>query len=139
VRHECCNVPRCARRCSVAVKHASQTSCLTTWQRDKPSNKPPAGLLQPLPIPARRWECVLLDLIVELQPTAQGYNAVVVFVDALSKMVHLTHTTTTATAVDIAQQLGPSPSKSVWSVYTGCPCRQIVSRTHSLLVCSGES
>jgi Integrase zinc binding domain len=55
-----------------------------TCQRDKPSNKPPAGLLQPLPIPARRWERVSLDLIVELPPTARGYNAIVVFVDAHS-------------------------------------------------------
>jgi hypothetical protein len=72
-------------------------------QRDKPSNKPPAGLLQPLPIPARMWDRVSLDLIVELPPIAQGYNVIVVFIDALSKMVHLAPTTTTATAVDTAQ------------------------------------
>jgi hypothetical protein len=68
-------------------------------------NKPPAGVLEPLPIPARRWERVSLDLIVELPLTAQGYSAIVVFVDALSKMVHWAPTTTTATAVDIAQLL----------------------------------
>jgi hypothetical protein len=44
-----------------------------------------------------------MDLIVELPPTARVYNATVVFVDALSKMVHLAPTTTTATAVDVAQ------------------------------------
>jgi hypothetical protein len=40
---------------------------------------------------------------VELPPTAWGYNAIVVLVDGLSKMVHLAPTTTAATAVDIAQ------------------------------------
>jgi Integrase zinc binding domain len=72
-------------------------------QRDKPSNKPSTGLLQLLPIPTTRWEHVSVELIVELPPTAQGCNAIVVFADALSKMVYLAPTTTTATALDIAQ------------------------------------
>jgi hypothetical protein len=44
-----------------------------------------------------------MDLTVELPLTAQGYSAIVVFVNVLSKMVHLAPTTTTATAVDVAQ------------------------------------
>jgi hypothetical protein len=44
-----------------------------------------------------------VELIVELPPTAQGCNAIVLFADELSKMVYLAPTTTTATAVDIAQ------------------------------------
>jgi Chromo (CHRromatin Organisation MOdifier) domain len=43
-----------------------------------------------------------MDFIVELPPTQDGYNAIVVFVDRLSKMVHLQPTKTTATAVDVA-------------------------------------
>ena len=43
-----------------------------------------------------------MDFIVKLPPTQDGYNAIIVFVDQLSKMVHLQPTTTTATAVDVA-------------------------------------
>ncbi len=32
-------------------------------QRNKPSNTSPAGLLQPLPIPAKRWDSVSMDFI----------------------------------------------------------------------------
>ena len=49
----------------------------------------PAGLLQPLPIPPRRWSSVSLDLITGLPRTKRGNDAILVFVDRLSKMVHL--------------------------------------------------
>ena len=57
-------------------------------QRMKTSPLKPAGLLQPLPVPDFRWERVSVDLITHLPPTKQGHTAIVVFVDALSKMVH---------------------------------------------------
>eukprot|EP01116_Phalansterium_solitarium_P002845 TRINITY_DN1315_c0_g1_i11.p1 TRINITY_DN1315_c0_g1~~TRINITY_DN1315_c0_g1_i11.p1 ORF type:complete len:1297 (+),score=256.42 TRINITY_DN1315_c0_g1_i11:351-3893(+) len=70
-------------------------------QRNKPSNRAPAGLLQPLPIPERRWESVAMDLIIQLPPSA-GFDAIVTFTDRLSKMVHFAPTVTTATAKDLA-------------------------------------
>jgi hypothetical protein len=51
-----------------------------------------AGKLQPLSIPGRTWESVSMDLIVELLNTADGHDLVLVFVDRLSKMVHLVPT-----------------------------------------------
>jgi hypothetical protein len=53
------------------------------------SNQKPAGLLQPLQIPGRRWDSISVDLIVQLPPTKQGNTKIVVFVDRLSKMAHL--------------------------------------------------
>jgi hypothetical protein len=92
-----------------------------TCQRDKPSNTHPAGLLQPLPIPGRRWESVSMDLITQLPKSLKGHDAIVVFVDRLTKMVHLAPTTTTATAQDIAHLF----AECVWK-HHGLP-RAIVS------------
>lgn len=58
-------------------------------QVNKPSNQKPAGLLQPLPIPVERWDTISMDLITDLPTTLSKHNAVVVFVDKLSKMVEL--------------------------------------------------
>jgi hypothetical protein len=58
-------------------------------QRNKSSNRKPAGMLRPLPVPGDTWESVSMDLIVSLPRTAAGYTAIVVFVDRLSKMVRL--------------------------------------------------
>ena len=77
------------------------TTC-DTCQRIKSSSQLPAGLLQPLPTPGQQWEQVSMDFIVELPPTQDGYNVIIVFVDRLSKMVHLQPTKTTATAIDVA-------------------------------------
>ena len=71
-------------------------------QRNKPSNHKPYGLLQPLPIPLKNWESVSLDLITQLPKTAKGHDAVIVFVDRLSKMVHFAATYTDVTAEEVA-------------------------------------
>ena len=58
-------------------------------QRNKSSTQKKAGLLQPMPVPARRWDTVTMDLITGLPKSEAGRDAIVVFVDKLSKMVKL--------------------------------------------------
>ncbi|KAJ9527734.1 hypothetical protein QJQ45_000427 [Haematococcus lacustris] len=57
-------------------------------QRDKASTLKPGGLLNPLSIPDYRWESVSMDFITKLPSGSHGYDAICVFVDRLSKMVH---------------------------------------------------
>ncbi|KAJ9515045.1 hypothetical protein QJQ45_012570 [Haematococcus lacustris] len=57
-------------------------------QRDKASTLKPGGLLNPLSIPEYRWESVSMDFITKLPSGSHGYDAICVFVDRLSKMVH---------------------------------------------------
>ena len=52
------------------------------YVRDKPN-----GLIQPLPIPDCVWEAASMDFIVSL-PASQGYTAIMVVVDRLSKYAH---------------------------------------------------
>src|SRR4051812_24646966 len=79
------------------------TSC-DLCQRNKALKQTPAGLLQPLPVPNRNWEQISMDFIVQLpESTRTKKDAIVVFVDRLSKQVHLEATNTTATASDIAK------------------------------------
>lgn len=61
-----------------------------------------AGLLQPLPIPSFKWESVSMDFITQLPTTKSGNDAVIVFVDRLTKMVHFAPTKTTCSAEDVA-------------------------------------
>src|SRR5690606_12569740 len=72
-------------------------------QRNKPSNQQKIGLLQPLPIPDRPWQQVSMDLITQLPRSRSGKDAIVVFVDKLTKMVHYAATTTTVTAPELSQ------------------------------------
>jgi len=76
-------------------------------QRNKPVNQKPIGVLHPLPIPGDKWESVSMDFITQL-PKTNGpiqYDAIVVFVDRLSKMVHIAPTTSDVTAEGAAQLL----------------------------------
>ncbi|KAL3693385.1 hypothetical protein R1sor_007036 [Riccia sorocarpa] len=72
-------------------------------QQIKASNQAPAGLLQPLPIPSKRWEHVSMDLVCELPTTSSGYDSIVVFVDKLSKMIHMCPTRKDVAAPELAQ------------------------------------
>ncbi|KAJ9508243.1 hypothetical protein QJQ45_011749 [Haematococcus lacustris] len=58
-------------------------------QCDMASNLKPGGLLNPLSIPDYRWESVSMDFITKLPSGSHGYDAICVFVDRLSKMVHI--------------------------------------------------
>ena len=72
-------------------------------QQNKASNQKPIGLLKPLPIPEKRWQQVTIDLITQLPKTKNGNDAIVVFVDKLTKMVHYAPTTTNIDAVGMAK------------------------------------
>ncbi len=53
----------------------------------KTSNRPPDGLLQPLPVPSRPWSHIALDFITALPPS-QGNTVVLTVVDRFSKATH---------------------------------------------------
>ncbi|KAL3675441.1 hypothetical protein R1sor_025389 [Riccia sorocarpa] len=72
-------------------------------QQIKATNQAPAGLLQPLPIPSKRWEHISIDLVCELPMTKTGFDSIVVFVDKLSKMIHLCQTRKDVSAPELAQ------------------------------------
>ena len=61
-------------------------------KRTKPRKDKAFGLLNPLPIPNGVWKCITLDYITRL-PETQGYNAILVVVDRLSKMTDYIPTT----------------------------------------------
>ena len=78
---------------------ASCESC----QHNKSSNQKSAELLQPLEMLTKNWQQISIDLIVVLPKTKDGYDAIVVFVDRLSKMVHFAAVKTTVTAPELAK------------------------------------
>jgi hypothetical protein len=72
-------------------------------QRNKSSTQAPAGPLQPLPIPDRRWSSVSMDLITDLPVTPRGYDSVLVLVDRLSKMAHFVPCNKTLSSQELAE------------------------------------
>jgi transposase InsO family protein len=56
-------------------------------QHAKHSHSPPAGLLQPLPIPSGPWREITMDFIDGL-PMSEGYNTILVVVDRFTKFAH---------------------------------------------------
>jgi hypothetical protein len=58
-------------------------------QLSKTATKAPAGLLQPIPVPNNRWECVTMDFVGPLPRTRDGHDCILAVVDKLTKMVHL--------------------------------------------------
>src|ERR687888_956918 len=56
-------------------------------QKAKPRRHGPRGYLQPIPIPSQPFKVVTMDFIVDL-PESNGYNAILVIVDKLTKYAH---------------------------------------------------
>ena len=71
--------------------------------RNKVPTDKPGGLLQPLPIPESPWEEVSMDFITQLPPTKMGHDAILVFVDRFTKMVHFAPTNTDVSAIETAR------------------------------------
>lgn len=82
--------------------HSYVRSC-DSCQRNKSSNQAPIGLLQPIPLAATRWSQVTMDLITQLPRTPRGFDAVITFVDHLSKMVHFAPCHTADGAPEVAR------------------------------------
>ena len=74
-----------------------------TCQRDKAPRQGPAGHLLPLAVPGRRWESVSMDFITHLPRTSAGNTSIAVFVDRLTKMVHLAALPENAAAPEVAR------------------------------------
>ncbi|HEX8609391.1 MAG TPA: reverse transcriptase domain-containing protein [Pedobacter sp.] len=71
-------------------------------QRVKPTRHQPYGLLKPLEPPEKRWDDISMDFITGL-PLSEGYDAILVVVDHLSKMAHYIPCNTTLDAEGFAQ------------------------------------
>jgi hypothetical protein len=66
--------------------------------RVKSKHRHPKGLLQPLPIPEKKWEVVTIDFITKLPRKTRQHDSIMVVVDKLTKDAHfvpvkMTHTT----------------------------------------------
>lgn len=86
--------------------HAEIDSYIATCeicQRNKARSGKPAGMLSPLPIPQNPWDSVGMDFIVSLPRTRSGHDSILVFIDRLTKMVHLVPCTTKTTAQETAK------------------------------------
>ena len=73
-----------------------------TCQVMKSDHQKVKGLLQPLEIPTRKWQQITTDLVTDL-PESQGYTAVAVFVDRLTKYVKFVPCTKDVTAEQYAR------------------------------------
>ena len=82
------------------VRHYCK-SC-TTCMRSKPQRHKPYGELKQLPIPERPWNSISMDFIEHL-PTSNGFTAILVIVDRLSKQSIFIPTYDTCTSHDLAK------------------------------------
>jgi hypothetical protein len=82
-------VGRVFRWKSLAGDVAKFVSTCMACQRNKARCHKPYGLLQPLPILEKPWHTVTFDFIVKLPKTSRGNDSICVFVDKLTKLVHL--------------------------------------------------
>ena len=71
-------------------------------QRYKNRSEAPARKLMPNVIPEKPWSHIPADFITKL-PLAQGYNAILVVCDCLSKMAHFIATTERMSAEGLAK------------------------------------
>ena len=70
-------------------------------QMMKSDNRAKAGLLQRLEIPSSKWAHVTMGLVIDLLES-NGFIAIMVFIDKLTKMVHLFRCKKEVTAMEYA-------------------------------------
>ncbi len=76
-----------------------------TCAQCKPVNRPPDGLLHPLPIPSRPWSHIALDFVSGLPPS-KGNTVILTVVDRFSKAVHFIPLPKLPSARETAQLMG---------------------------------
>jgi hypothetical protein len=81
------------------MRHVNE--CVTC-QQNKSEHALPAGLLQPLPIPEKKWESISMDFITIL-PKVQGKDCIYVVVDRLTKFAHFNAIPTEYSAVQVVK------------------------------------
>ena len=72
-------------------------------QRVKVKHRYPTGLLQPLPIPKKKWKVETIDFITKLPRTTRQHDSIMVVVDKLTKASHFLPMKTTHTTTNIAE------------------------------------
>ncbi|WVZ89117.1 hypothetical protein U9M48_035569, partial [Paspalum notatum var. saurae] len=72
-------------------------------QRVKADHLKPAGMLQPLAVPAWKWEDIHMDFIVGLPRTRKGYDSIWVVIDRFTKSAHFLPVKTTYQAKQNAE------------------------------------
>jgi len=76
--------------------------------RIKPDRRAKRGLLQPLPLPTRKWQSIAIDCVLGLHKIWRkgvAYDSILTVIDRATKMVHLLPTQKNCTAVDTAELL----------------------------------
>ena len=71
-------------------------------QTEKGSYLKPAGELQPLELPQRKWDHVAIDFITKM-PLFEGKNTILTIVDKATKMCHFVPCAETVSAKDVAR------------------------------------
>jgi hypothetical protein len=74
---------------------AAQVAICDACQRVKAEHQRPAGLIYPLKIPEWKWEKIDMDFMTGLPHTSEGYDAIWVIVDRLTKVAHFIPVKTT--------------------------------------------
>ena len=72
--------------------------------RNKTTNCPPSGLLQPLEVPGKPWSHISLDFVTGLPPS-QGKTTIFTIIDRFSKAVHFIFLNKLPSSADIADLL----------------------------------
>lgn len=93
-----------------------------TCHRTKSRRHRRHGVLKPLPVPERRWRDISIDFVTGL-PLSNGFDAILVVVDRLTKRRHFIACHTTCTAADLAELF----VQRVWS-WHGLPSSIISDR-----------
>jgi hypothetical protein len=72
-------------------------------QKVKDEHRHPTGLLQPLPIPEKKWKVITMDFIIGLPRTNKKHDSIMVVVEKLTKAAHFVPVKTTHTTTNIAE------------------------------------